>query len=232
MNNKNLIAVPVILIVALVATFVVIGVQEMRKQRQQVFHEVKHENDTTTHWRDKYNTEHANNIALQENLHTAQALHEQALAEVADRLQIRQKQVEGLQKMVATAKGRIVTIVDSSRRGDTTASFIAQDPFTTISGATVGNHEEVAYSVRVPIVLTPYWKRPYKFLGLEFGRIEHYIDGYSTNPSVVLDSLQDIRILSKQPGRWGAGPFVGLMYNGNNFAPVLGLGITYTLIRW
>lgn len=231
MKNK-LIIIPILLIVGLIATFFVIGFEQMEKERKQITTGITHAEDTTTHWRDDFNQEHAKNISFQQNLDVVKLLHQDELQKAADLLKVKQKQIENLNRVVATLKGSFTAQVDTTRRGDTTASTIHTDSFSTFTTTTVGDQEAVTYKIRVPIHLTQYWERPHSFLGIKFGDPVHYIDGWSDNTNVTLDSLSNVKILTKPPGRWGAGPVVGFMTTGGRFSWSVGVGIHYSLIRW
>jgi hypothetical protein len=193
---------------------------------------IKNEGDTTTHWHDLYNTEHATNVSLHEDLQTAKVLHEKELSEAATRLGLKDRQIQNLNKFVATLQGSFTATIDTKRRGDTTASTVHIDPFSTFSTFTIGDRETVNYKIRVPIHLTQYWKRPHSFIGVRYGVPINYIDGYSTNKNVTIDSMTNVRILAKVPGRWGAGPYIGLGTTGVGFTWSVGVSVHYSIIRW
>jgi hypothetical protein len=232
MTNKKLLITPFLLIASLIATFSILGIQQIKRRQKEISFDVKNQKDTTTHWRDDFNNEHARNIALQESIQTMKALHGEELSHAAQLLKVKQKQIEGLQKIVATVHGSFTEQVDTTRRGDTTATISHNDEFSTFTTATVDNMESINYKIRVPIVLAPYWQRKHKFCGIRYGKIEHFIDGYSTNPNVTIDSLSDIRIIQKNPGRFGIGPYVGMEFDGSKFRPSVGFSVHYDIVRW
>lgn len=231
MKNK-LVIIPVLLIVALILAFIFTKLDQGLKESGQIKNEITHFKDTTTHWRDDFNREHAMNISFQQDLAVVKLLHDDELNKASDMLKVKQKQIENLNKVIATIHGSYIVKVDTVRRGDTIYSTVYKDSFSTFQTATIGDQEAVTYNVQVPIHLTQYWKRPHSFLGIKFGDPVHYIDGWSDNKNVTLDSLSNVRILTKPAGRWCAGPVVGLMTTGGRLAWSMGIGITYSLIRW
>lgn len=220
------------IILVIMAVLFMNGCFDKKQVIKKLTNGIQHKDDTTTHWRDLYNTEHATNVSLQEDLQTTRILHKKELSEAATRLNVKDKQIENLNRFVATLQGSFTAPVDTTRRGDTTASTFHIDPFSTFNTFTIGNRETVNYKVRVPIHLTQYWKRPHSFLGIKYGDPVNFIDGYSTNKNVTLDSISNVRILTKPPGRWGAGPFLGFGTTGERFTWAFGLSVHYSLIRW
>lgn len=195
--------------------------------------DVKVSVDTTSHWIDVYNEEHAKNIALQEDAKTANELHGAEIKKAANDIRVRDKQIEHLQQIVVQYKGGFISQIDTSNiKGDTSGRFDHKDQYSSFSGVVVGSKAAVKYSITIPVELTAYWKRSHTFLGIGYGRIEHYIDGHSANPNAHLDSLQDVRILQKQPSRFGIGPYVGVSLTDNYFKPSVGIALTYSLIRF
>jgi hypothetical protein len=219
-------------VIAVLGILFVTGYFDKKQAVQQLTTGIKRKDDTTTHWRDLYNTEHASNISLQQDLQTTRIIHEKELKEAAVRLNVKDKQIQNLNQFVATLQASFTAPVDTTRRGDTTASTIHVDPFSVFNTFTIGDKQTVNYKITVPIRLTQYWKRPHSFLGIRYGDPVNYIDGYSTNKNVRIDSLSNVRILAKPPGRWGVGPYFGYGTNGTGFTWNAGFSIHYSLIRW
>ncbi len=208
------------------------------KVQKEIKHDIVYSNSNTEHWIGEYNREHAKASALEEDRATANALHSKEIHQAALDIGQKDKQIEGLQRLVAKLKGSFTEPVDTTKRGDTTSSFVHTDSFSKFNGVIVNNKETITYDINVPVVLNPYWKRAHHFLGIQYGNIEHYIDGHSDNPNVHLDSLSDIRILQKRPGRFGIGPYLGIPVNENIFKEnvfknvSIGVALTYSLIRF
>jgi hypothetical protein len=182
----------------------------------------KQQSDTVAqHWHDRWKSEHAEKVAIQGTLQAIEITNAAQLDQATARVQIQRRQIEGLQKVVASINGQFNAKVIR----DTDHVYIAYRDSTVTALATLtGDSVNVEYSVTVPIYLTQYWKRKW-FLG----RKTHYVDGYSTNPSAHITNLQSIRINAKEPGRFGVGPFLGVTTEGK-----IGVGIcvSYSLFRF
>lgn len=195
---------------------------------------VIYKGDTTTHWRDEYNREHAKNKVLQQSFESAQITHKKEIHAAAVLAGVKDKQIEGLMDYVVTLHGQLVGNVDTTQRGDTTSSFHVSDEFSDIFGFALNDTQQVVnYNMVAPVSWSAYWQRRNVFLGIRYGNIEHFIDGYSTNPNVRLDSISNVQILTRGPGRWGAGIQCGYgTMDSRNFGPYVGIGVTYNFIRW
>jgi hypothetical protein len=208
----------------IVAVFAIRGCVTAHKAIDQAMANGAHQSDTVAqHWYDRWKTEHSEKVAIQGTLQAVELTNMAQLDEATKRVQIQRRQIEGLQKVVATVKGRFTTTVIR----DTDRVYIAYQDSTISAMATLtGDSVNVDYDVTVPIYLTQYWRR--KWL---FGRKTHYVDGYSSNPNAHITNLQSVRINAKEPGRFGVGPYVGVNYD-RGFKPSIGICLTYSLIRF
>lgn len=222
-----------VLFIAICATLWIFrGYVHFGQQLQLIKHDVVYKEDTASHWRDEYNREHAKNISLVEDRSTAEILHSKEISQAASAVHAKDKQIEGLQRLLTDVKGQFTADIDTVRHGEITKQFNYADSFSKFSGKEVANKEIMQYDIRVPVILNAYWKRPHEIIGIGFGKREHYIDGYSTNPNVHIDSLSNIRILQKEPGRFGIGPYAGIATDGLSIRPSVGIALTFSLIRF
>lgn len=191
--------------------------------------------DTGKRWYDAYENEHVKVKALEQSQAAFNILYKKEKAESAKLLGIKEKQIEGLQMMVATLQGSLNAPVDNTVRGDTTSSAVFVDPWSIFKTFTVGDKQTLNYNIRVPIKFIPYWERKYKFLGVPFGKVEHFIDASTTNKNVRLDSVKAVSVFAKEPQRrWGGGLAGGYGYgiNTRQFDWWFGVTINYDFIRW
>ncbi len=170
---------------------------------------------------DQYKTEHARKEVIESDLKTVKITEARELDEASQRLQVKERQIEGLQKVVAKVKGSFSTKVIHDTVGTVIVEY--KDSNLTATARVVNDDVQVDYSINVPIHLTQYWKRPW-FLGKK----THYADAYSTNPNAHITNLKSIKI-SKEPGRFGIGPFFGIGYD---LKPTFGISLQYSLIRF
>lgn len=191
------------------------------KDLQQVTANSKQANDSVfSYWVDRFNTEHASKVVIQGDLNTVKITEGKELDEASQRLQIKDRQIEGMQRAVASVKGKFTTKVVH----DSNLIFVAyRDSNFTETATVTGDNVAVDYTVKVPIYLTQYWKRPW-FLGKKV----HYVDGYSGNPNAHITNLQSVKI-TKDPGRFGIGPFIGIS---SDLKPAIGISLHYSLIRF
>ena len=179
----------------------------------------KHANDSVKYWIDKSGIEHAQALEMEGKYDELANSYAGDMDAAAGRLQIKDRQIDGLQNAIANVKGGFSVKVIH----DTTAeTFYYRDSSMQETATITDDTAHVSYDVTVPVHLTQYWHRTWLF-----GKKTHYVDGYSENPDVHITNLQSVRIL-KEPGRWGLGPYIGVSLNG----PSLGIALTYSLIRF
>lgn len=189
--------------------------------------------DTGKRWYDAYQNEHYKVIALEQSGEAFKILHRKELAEAAKTLKIKESQIDGLQKMIASIQGSFTEPVDNTQRGDTTASSFHIDPWSFFRSYTIGDKQTTHYSIKVPIKLVSYTERKHKFLGIPYGKIERFVDVSSENKNVRLDSVTSHRVLVKERRKpWSFGPAFGGGYNGREFSWWLGGSVQYGFIRW
>lgn len=86
----------------------------------------------------------------------------------------------------------------------------------------------LTYTVRDSITFTAY-ERKKGFLGM--GTPDRWLEGVSHNPNTRISGIDNV-IIKDRPKPFSFGVQTGVGFNGDRFAPYLGVGVTYSLLRW
>jgi hypothetical protein len=143
-------------------------------------------------WIDKYNREHATNLALNLSIRDLQIAHKSKLDSLLKCLRIKPKQLSNITDVQAQATGNIEVPTEVSYDSVTHTQqyyFAYSDSCIALAGMLDSGTTIVQYSVNVPIAITSYWKRRW-FLG----RRRYYIDAYSQYPNVNINNIRNYRI--------------------------------------
>lgn len=171
-----------------------------QKEKKQVTQIAQIKKDSTEHYRDLWNTEHAKRLVIQGDAKTLNVFYADKFDSICKRLRIKEKQLKDISEVVAQSKGTFVTPLQSYTVtptdtptglpiGWTGKTFNWQDSFLHETGFIDSSNIYVTYSMNLPITITNYWKRRW-FLGKK----RYYIDGYSDNPNVTIQGLTGIKI--------------------------------------
>ena len=154
--------------------------------------------DSVKHYRDLYDTDHAQREQVIADKQAADILFRQEMDSVCKRLDINRKQLQTMEKMLAEAKGSFTTPVQTVTVHDTIPGmpvgwsgkkFEWVDDYMTMAGYVDSQKATIFYDMTLPININTYWKRRW-FLG----RKRYYVDGYSSNPSVHITGLSGVKI--------------------------------------
>ena len=165
----------------------------------------KHQFDSVTYFRDRYNQEHAQRELIQGNAQQVETFYKQKEDSLAKVLKIALKQIMGMyaaQSMVSgtfTAPVDLIPSFDASDGGlggspfvtgvSYTRHFTFSDSFLKEEGWVDSASARINYQIMVPVEITPYWKR--KWL---LGKKKYFVDGHSSNPNVHITGLTGISI--------------------------------------
>lgn len=185
--------------------------------------------DSVSYWKDQYGREHASKLMAEGKLEVIAAVYGPMMDSVLSSLKIQGKQLEQLTVMGVSSSNRVALKVDTVYV-DSAAQyrFAYKDRWIDLAGR-IGDQSYLEYTTFDSLIITGYNKRR-GFLGL--GRKETYVDAYSINPHSKVKSMQGIQILKERPKRFGLGPYVGYGWNGERWAPNIGIGLNYSLIKF
>ena len=153
--------------------------------------------DSTSYYRDLYNTEHATAEVASGDLQAVRIIYARQIDSVCKMARIARKQLIAMENVTANISGQVITNVVRDTVHDTINGhgfkrieqrFDYQDAYLQLKGL-IDTEIHITYMMEVPISINTYWKRRW-FLGKK-----HYrIDGYSTNNNVHLIGLTKIQI--------------------------------------
>ncbi|CAB4126478.1 hypothetical protein UFOVP74_32 [uncultured Caudovirales phage] len=175
------------------------------------------------YWADEYGREHSTVQQLQVD----NGLLADSIRSIAKLEGVKPKQVEGATDVQAITINDYQVHLHTGTDGNKYGSFTTG--FKHVAYELEGDTLMVKDTGKIDIALRYYWRRPNKFLFWRYGRPEHYCDAYSTDDSMRRITVASMRIRPKQPGRFGAGPYVGIDVLGR---PSVGMAINYSLIRF
>jgi hypothetical protein len=178
-------------------------------------------NDSVRYYRDRYNSEHAVRLSVEGSLADVKAVYGSKLDSAARRDAVKTKQFEDLIRLDAEYSAHYVARVDTVHD---TLTFTHDVPYEHEVVVIAGDSAHVSRRDTVPIDIDCYWQR--KRL---FGKIQHFVNAYSLDSSVRIGGVSSVRIISKEPGRWGLGPYVGY---GIGQGLSIGVSVHYDVLRW
>ena len=212
------------------AIAVYVGYKAKTFHLQQVNQVIQTQTDSLSVYKAKYGTEHAQRLAVEGSYTVLKNYYNDLLDSISRRTVAKQKNIKAVATAGVEAIGEIALKVDTVYTRDTLKiyNFTYSDRWINLSG-NIGNQNNLTYKTYDSIVLTTYAK-PSGFLGL--GKKHTYVDGYSLNPHSRITGLQSLLLTSERDKKFGIGIQAGCGYNGGQWAPFIGIGIQYSLIRF
>ncbi len=178
------------------------------------------------HYQDASGRDHAVKQEVQASRDVVQIAYRNELDSIKAILKVKDKQIEGL-IIAGTRTEATVPLQSMPVPGDTCSyDFSYSDRFFSADGR-AGHNSYLHYIVTDSLVFVPYWKRSWAL-----GRKTHYVDAFSYNPNVRITGLDAARVIAREPGRIGLGPFVGYGYDGQRWRPTAGISFHYSIIRF
>lgn len=159
--------------------------------------------DTVRHYKDLYGTEHAQ-IQAELNNHAAiDATHRQMIDSLLKRIHLKDKQLQDMSEVVASASGSFQAPLQSVIIHDTingqpedvkAKSFTWSDEYMHESGIVYPDRIDVSYAMQLSFTTTSYWKRKHHLLNIGWGKKIYYLDASCPNPNVSITGLRAIKI--------------------------------------
>lgn len=170
--------------------------------------------DTVRHYKDLYQTEHAQ-VQIEINSHAAEnAMHRQLVDSIIKADGIKYKQLQSYSKMTMHAGGGFTvpliplggnTAQVSGEDSDNSYTiapnglpdireFTWGDGFMHVTGIVFPDSVNITWSLDESFTTTSYWKRKHHFLGIGWGKKIYYFDATCNNPNVSITGLKAIKI--------------------------------------
>lgn len=204
MNKTNLLYIIIIILIV----FLLISLDKCSKSTKEInnlSYNIKHVNDSTKQWVDKYGIQVATNLNLQGSLKEIKVTNQKDIDNVIKKLEIKEKQIEGLQRTVATSKTSFTTKVDTNHHGDTTQQFTHTQPFVSITEVTIGDSAHIILRDTLPITQVENWSRNW-FLGTKV----HQVQAYSDRKDVTIIGEHSLTIIKEKPKVLSKAAFIGI----------------------
>lgn len=183
--------------------------------------------DSTAHYRDLYNREHAIRRQIETDAATAQVLFAELLDSVAKSVRTKTKDISGVIAMSTyTADNVTGTARDTVYMERPATQIRYSDKWLWLQGIVVDSLAHLNYQIYDSIIIATYTKRKNIF-----ATKETFIDAYSLNPHARVNTITSFRISAQRPKRWTIGPSAGYGWTGTDFKPFIGLSVQYSLIR-
>lgn len=185
--------------------------------------------DSASYWKDAYGREHAQKEVAEAKYETIKAVYGPVIDSVLKGLKIQGKQMESLNIAGISNSNHVALSVDTIHKDSTTEyRFHYDDKWIKLAGI-IGQNSALDYTTYDSLIITSYYKRS-GFLGL--GKKTSYVDAYSLNPHSHITGMQSIRIATEKPKRFGLGPYVGYGWNGRQWAPNIGFGLNFSILKF
>jgi hypothetical protein len=183
--------------------------------------------DSTKHWKDLYNTEHAEKQLADANYSSLRVVYGELLDSVSNRLNSKPNDVQAVTTAGTIATGSIRPTIDTVLLSDSTAGyrFNYKDKWLSLDGI-ISKEPVINYMFSDSVVFTSY-RRKTGFL-----RKDTYIDGYSLNPNVRITGITGIRVSNPRKDRFSVGPYIGYGWNGSTWSPSIGISLQYSVIKF
>ena len=151
-----------------------------------------HKFDSTTYYHDRYNQEHAQKALIQGDAAAVRIFYKHREDSLCKVIGISHKEIMGMYEAQSMVSGSFTTptVIEALESvGCPEYGFTWSDPYAVFSGISNCDSTTAAYTISVPVTITPYWKRRW-FLGKK----HYFIDGYSSNKNVHITGLTGISI--------------------------------------
>lgn len=204
------------------------GCVNLKKGKDAVLNVKTQVNDSTTHYKDFANREHAQRMQVQAELAVADAFYGEIIDSLVKANKIKPKQLETFATVGTVSAGTVEAKVDTIHVDSGKAVRLRYaDEWVKITGIASKGKATIDYWIKDSLAVTSYWKRK----GF-WGRKVTYIDAYSLNPKVSISGMQGVKITEERRKPFGISAYVGYGYNGTQFQPSIGLALTYDLIKF
>lgn len=186
-----------------------------------------------SNWKDKYGTEHAEKLALVGNVKQLKAANIHLIDTVAKLLKVKPKHIRNISAGSIETSREVITKIDTLfLTADSTKqaySFTYQDKWLDLKGEIEQEQIRMRYRSFDSVVFTTYEKKRKGFLN--FHR-DVYVDGYSTNPHSRVKGITGIKVSEEKRKRFGAGPYIGYGFDGQQMRLTIGVSVNYDVIQF
>lgn len=188
---------------------------------------VEIQQDSTSYWKDQFNTEHASKQLADADLSSLRAAYGSLLDTIKARTGSKGEDLQAVTAASTSGTGKVTPKIDTVYLPDSSMAykFRYNDRWLDLDGI-IGKEPVINYRFSDSIVLTTYRKK------VGFLRKATYVDGYSLNPNVRITGLTGIRVSSAKPKRFGVGPYIGYGWNGSSWTPNIGISLQYSIIKF
>ena len=228
-NIKRLYAI-IAVIFALMVFMCVLLVKEKTRGRQLYAMHLS-DAERIAYYKNKYNEEVATRRAVEADLNLLKKTHGQQLDSVADRFNIRIRNLQtALNAAIVSGGHQVVEVVTT----DTVIqevkvpvnSFKYKDKWISISGKIYNNNATIDWEYYDEIQFILHYKRQNMFK-----RKELYVSAVSTNPHARIVGLESMRVTNTKT-RFGIGLMAGYGVSDTGLSPFIGAGVYYSIINF
>lgn len=182
--------------------------------------------DSTAHYRDLYNREHATRMLIEADRASIELLYGRQLDSIAKAIGTPKKNIQAVTGLGTQTAASIVAMVKDTVYLDTnktTHEIRYSDKWLWMQGK-IGTQALINYIIYDSLIITTHSKRKNLFAPKEI-----FIDAYSLNPHTRINSITGFRVATYSPKRLGIGLHVGYGYNGVQWAPNISIGLNYSI---
>lgn len=211
---------PTIIIVALavIIFFSVKGCLDAKKSISSMAHNYAIMQDSAKHWKDKFGQEHATKEVVSGQTKEIRTYYGAQIDSMAELLKIKPKQVKSIVYVPIKASFDLDSLRDALARIDTLRTTDTLHTVDTIHGK---------MDVNALMSLTRYSKGT-GFLGL---KKRNFMDVHFDNPVFKPLDVSGFDITDKVK-HWSIGPYAGYGWNGDRWAPQVGMSIQYSILKF
>ncbi len=187
-------------------------------------------NDTIKKYKDYAGREHAEKLQARADMETIEAMYESLLDSVSRSTNVRKKDIQTVNTISTKNSNRVITRIDTIYT-DTNKhhyEFNYSDTWTIIRGS-IKDSVLIQYMVYDSVIISAVSR---KQKGLFNFKRDIYVDGYSLNPNTKITGLNSVNVITTKRKKWGAGPYIGVSFDGRQIVPSAGLSVNYDLIQF
>lgn len=177
-----------------------------------------------THYRDKDNIEHAEKPVVTADVSGINAFYDHVIDSLKKVIKAKDKDIKALAAASFSTTSTFTPVIsypDSSKAAIPAIEY--SDKWLSIKGNAGGPW---TYSVRDSLTFVAYTKRTGLF------KKELMLNAYAQNPNTHIAGLTGISVYKEKPNRFGLGLQLGYHWTGEKFAPTIGVGLSYNLIKF
>jgi len=199
-----------ILALAILLVWAALKLQSKNEELDTIKYNVSHLQDTVTYWKNKEGIVVAANTNLQGTIAQLQVTHKAFIDSVKKTFEIKDKQIQGIQKINLAGKTSVATKVDTNKKGDTTSTFTYKQPHLQIPGHTIHDSIYITIHDSVEVTVAESWSRT-TFLSPK----KHKIQAVTNRDNVTITGLKNVLIIQEKPKNYkllsgaAAGFFIG-----------------------